>query len=108
MRLLKICLVLALVVMGLRAFDLQILRSHQYQRAASLQLRTTLPLPAVRGGIFDRNGAVLAMSVPTKEVIADDFQISHPVQEARRSRRCSGFPPFSWRRCSSATPATSC
>jgi cell division protein FtsI (penicillin-binding protein 3) len=94
MRLLKICLVLALVVMGLRAFDLQILRGGQYQRAASLQLRTTLPLPAVRGGIYDRNGAVLAMSVPTKEVIADDFQISHPVQEALALAPLLGMPPL--------------
>jgi len=81
-RFIRLLIVLALVAMGLRAFDLDILRGQQYQKAASLQLRSTVALPAIRGGVFDRNGAVLAMSVPTKEIIADDFQITHPVTES--------------------------
>jgi cell division protein FtsI (penicillin-binding protein 3) len=92
MRLFRVAIIIALVAMGLRAFDLQILRGHQYQKAASLQLRTTVPLPAVRGGIYDRNGAVLAMSVPTKEIIADDFQIVHPVQESLALAPLLGMP----------------
>ena len=79
---LKIGIVIALIVMGVRIFDLQVLRTHQYQKAAALQLRQTVTLPAVRGGIYDRNGAVLAMSVPTKMVIANNFQITHPTEEA--------------------------
>jgi cell division protein FtsI (penicillin-binding protein 3) len=82
MKWLRIGVVVALVVLAARAADLQILRSHQYQRLAAGQMRQTISLPAVRGGIYDRNGAVLAMSVPTKMVIANDFQITHPVQEA--------------------------
>ncbi len=78
--------------MGFRVIELQVFRAHQYQRAASLQLRQTVPMPAVRGGIFDRNGAVLAMSVPTKQVIADDFQISHPVEEAAALSPLLGIP----------------
>ena len=68
--------------MVLRLVDLQVLRHGQYQQDANQQLRSTITVPAIRGGIFDRNGAVLAMSVPTKEIIADDFQITQPVQEA--------------------------
>ena len=81
-RFLKIIVVCALAVMVLRLVDLQVLRHGQYQQDANQQLRSTITVPAIRGGIFDRNGAVLAMSVPTKEIIADDFQITQPVQEA--------------------------
>jgi cell division protein FtsI/penicillin-binding protein 2 len=78
----KIVIIIALVLMALRLLDLQVLRHGQYQQDANQQLRSTISIPAIRGGIYDRNGAVLAMSVPTKEVIADDFQIAQPVAEA--------------------------
>jgi cell division protein FtsI (penicillin-binding protein 3) len=42
----------------------------------------TVTVPALRGGIYDRNGETLVMSIPTKQVIADDFQISDPAAEA--------------------------
>ena len=82
MKWMRFAIVLALVILGARAADLQILRTGQYQKLAASQLRQTLTLPAVRGGIYDRNGAVMAMSVPTKMVIADNLQISHPAEEA--------------------------
>ena len=82
LRFLRILIALALALLACRLIDLQLFRAHQYQRDARLQLRQTFVLPALRGGIFDRNGAVLAMSVPTKEIIADDFQVAHPVAEA--------------------------
>ena len=51
---------------------------------------TTVTVPALRGSIYDRNGELLALSVPTKQVVADDFQITHPTTRgARRSRRFS-------------------
>ena len=40
------------------------------------------PLPSLRGGIYDRDGSPLALSVPTDDVVADDFQVAHPVQTA--------------------------
>ena len=92
LRFFKVVLLLVLVLMVLRLVDLQVARHHQYQHAANLQLRQTISLPAVRGGIFDRNGAVLAMSVPTKEVIADNFQIAHPVEEAAALAPLLGVP----------------
>ena len=39
-------------------------------------------MPSLRGGIYDRDGGPLALSVPTDDVVADDFQIAHPVQTA--------------------------
>lgn len=82
MKWLRWAVVISLVVLAARAADLQILRTRQYQKLAASQMRQTITLPAVRGGIYDRNGAVLAMSVPTKMVIANNFQIGHPAEEA--------------------------
>lgn len=81
-----------LLLMTARLVDLQIFRHAQYQGQANQQLRSTISIPAIRGGIYDRNGAVLAMSVPTKEVIADNFQITHPVQEAAALSPLLGIP----------------
>lgn len=93
LRFFKVVLLLVLALMVLRLVDLQVLRHHQYQHDANRQLRQTISLPAVRGGIYDRNGAVLAMSVPTKEVIADNFQITHPATEAAAIAPILGASP---------------
>ena len=41
-----------------------------------------MSLPSLRGGIYARDGSPLALSVPTDDVVADDFQIVHPVKTA--------------------------
>lgn len=88
----KIIVLVALGLMTLRLVDLQIVRHGQYQADANQQLRTTVSIPAIRGGIYDRNGAVLAMSQPTKKIIADNFQITHPVTEAAALSPLLGVP----------------
>jgi cell division protein FtsI (penicillin-binding protein 3) len=92
LKVIKIGIVVALLLMTLRLIDLQVFRHSQYQQDANQQLRATISIPAIRGGIFDRNGAVLAMSVPTKEVIADDFQITQPAKEALALSPLLGVP----------------
>jgi len=77
-----VLLVLVLVAMAARLADIQVLHSGQYRAAATQELNQVVQVPALRGGIYDRNGLALALSVPTKTVIADDFQIAHPVSEA--------------------------
>ena len=93
LRFLKIAVAAVLVLVGLRLVQLQVFRAHQYQADAASQLRKTVVLPSLRGGIYDRNGAVLAMSVPTKEVIADNFQISQPATEAAALAPLLGTTP---------------
>ena len=83
---------MVLLVITVRLVDIQVRRHDQYQHTAKLQLRRTVAIPAVRGGVYDRNGAVLAMSVPTKTVIADNFQIPHPVDEAKALSPILGVP----------------
>jgi cell division protein FtsI (penicillin-binding protein 3) len=62
--------------------SVQILHSASYQVAAQEESSRSVTLSALRGGIFARDGSPLALSVPTEDVIADDFQIAHPVQSA--------------------------
>ena len=52
------------------------------QAAARGESSITVSLPSLRGGIYDRDGSPLALSVPTDDVVADDFQVAHPVQTA--------------------------
>ncbi len=56
--------------------------SGSYQAAARGESAITVSLPSLRGGIYARDGSPLALSVPTDDVVADDFQVAHPVQTA--------------------------
>ena len=85
-------MLILLAVITIRLVDIQVRRHDQYQHAAKQQLRRVIETPAIRGGVFDRNGAVLAMSVPTKTVIADNFQIDHPAAEAKALAPILGQP----------------
>jgi len=76
---------LAVVMIGVvvRLADIQIVQSSHYKKIAASELSVTVADPGLRGDVYDRNGAVLAISVPTKTVVADDFQIAHPLAEAQ-------------------------
>jgi cell division protein FtsI (penicillin-binding protein 3) len=80
--LVRLILVLALVLMMARLVQIQVLHSGSYAAAARGESSITVPLPSIRGGIYNRSGAPLAMSVATDDVVADDFQVEHPVQTA--------------------------
>ena len=66
----------------IQLINLQVLRAPHFEKLSAQQLLTTVTVPALRGRIYDRNGELLALSVPTKQVVADDFQITHPTIEA--------------------------
>ncbi len=72
----------AFVALGVRLVFLQVVDHAHYARLSLAQVRVDVTTPALRGGIFDRNGQTLAISKPTSLVIADDFQIAHPAKEA--------------------------
>ena len=44
----------------------------------------TVPVPAVRGAIYDRNGQIMAVTVDARNVIADQTLVTDPVGEARK------------------------
>ncbi len=91
-RLIRLVLVLALFAVVARMIDIQVVRSGSYQAAANQESATTVNLPALRGGIFDRSGAALALSQPTDDVIADDFQVTHPLRYAQALSPLLGVP----------------
>lgn len=70
-----------LLIVG-RLVDVQVVRAGAYQVAARGESAITVSLPSLRGGIYARDGSILAQSVPTDDVVADDFQIAHPWRTA--------------------------
>ncbi|HTX63508.1 MAG TPA: hypothetical protein VMD28_07690, partial [Acidimicrobiales bacterium] len=82
-RIVRTVLVLVLAVVAARLVDVQVLHAGQYQKDAAQELAQPVTVPALRGAVTDRNGVVLAMSMPTDLVVADDLQVRHPLVEAR-------------------------
>ena len=72
----------ALLLLVARLVDVQVLHAGAYQAAARGESSVTVSLPSVRGGIYARDGSPLAMSVQTDDVVADDFQVAHPLKTA--------------------------
>jgi cell division protein FtsI (penicillin-binding protein 3) len=81
-RLFRLLLVLVMLALVARLVTVQVIHAGSYQTAAKEESSKSVTVPALRGGIYARDGAPLALSVPTEDVIADDFQIAHPVQSA--------------------------
>ncbi len=84
-RRLGVCSALLIVGFGglaARVGQLQIAEGGRYkQLSVSLALHT-IPLPAERGSIFDRNGRDLAMSIQRTTVYADPSLVTDPAHEA--------------------------
>jgi cell division protein FtsI (penicillin-binding protein 3) len=69
-------------LLSLRLVALQIVDHKHYAQLSVDQVRHDLTTNALRAGIYDRNGQILAISEPTSLVVADDMQIANPQQEA--------------------------
>ena len=65
---------MVLSVFGVRLFELQGLDPKAYAKLADAQGLVTVPLPATRGEITDRNGVPLAETVTGMMVVADPFR----------------------------------
>ena len=89
MRLVLVVVFVALVVQLVRVQEF----SHQhYASLSASELTQTVSIPAVRGGIFDRNGEVLAESVTKQTVVADPLLITHPASTAAALSPVLGVP----------------
>jgi cell division protein FtsI (penicillin-binding protein 3) len=80
--LVRFLLMIAMLFLVARLVDVQVLHAGAYEAAARGESSITVSLPSLRGGIFARDGSPLAMSVATDDVVADDFQVVHPVETA--------------------------
>jgi cell division protein FtsI (penicillin-binding protein 3) len=78
----RILVIVIFLVIAVRLVMVQGLSGGHYSSIGAAQVTSTVQVPAVRGGIFDRDGAVLATSVPRTTIVADPFLIKHPVAEA--------------------------
>ena len=81
-RLVRFILLVAMLLLVARLIDVQVLHAGAYESAARGESAITVSLPSVRGGIYARDGSPLALSVPTDDVVADDFQVAHPFATA--------------------------
>ena len=72
-----ICLgVLAcMVVLLARVADLQFLNQPMLEHEADQRSLRTVTLPTSRGTLLDRNGEALALSVPSRDIIADPLRV---------------------------------
>jgi cell division protein FtsI/penicillin-binding protein 2 len=78
----RLLLVAVFVVMGLRLVQVQEFSHTHYAALATAQLTQTVTVPPVRGGIYDRNGEVLAETVTRQTVVADPQIIKDPTKVA--------------------------
>jgi cell division protein FtsI (penicillin-binding protein 3) len=89
MRLVLVIVFLALIVQLINVQEF----SHQhYASLSASELTQTVSVPAVRGGIYDRNGEVLAESVTKQTVVADPMLITHPAATADALSPVLGLP----------------
>lgn len=58
-----------LILLGVRLYNLQIVKGEYYSERAESQRIRLIPIPAPRGAIFDRNGKLLVDSRPTYNVV---------------------------------------
>jgi cell division protein FtsI (penicillin-binding protein 3) len=77
-RALRVLLLVIFVAMVFRLVAVQEFSHQHYANLSSAELTQTVTVPALRGGIYDRTGEVLAESVTKQTVVADPFLIKDP------------------------------
>ena len=92
LRLLAALMSLAAAGLVVRLSVVQVVDAARYAAAERNEVAQTIQLPAARGSIYDSTGDVLAVSVPRTTILADDFQITAPVKEARTLAPLLGLP----------------
>ena len=89
MRLVLVIVFLALII---QLVNVQEFSHRHYASLSASELTQTVTVPAVRGGIYDRNGEVLAESVTKQTVVADPMLITHPAATADALSPVLGLP----------------
>lgn len=92
-RAMRLLLVLVFVLMGLRLVQVQEFGYRHYAALSKAHLTTSLSVPALRGGIYDRNGEVLAETVTRQTVVADPQIIKSPAAVAAVLAPLLGMAP---------------
>ena len=91
-RAMRLLLVLVFGAMVLRLVQVQEFGNVHYAALSRAQLTQSVVVPAVRGGIYDRNGEVLAETVTRQTVVADPEIIKDPAAVAAALSPLLGVP----------------
>ncbi len=91
-RAMRLVLVLVFLALAARLVSVQAFSHQRYATLSSAELTQSVSVPAVRGGIYDRNGEVLAESVTKQTVVADPLLITHPAVTADALAPVLGLP----------------
>ncbi|HWE71075.1 MAG TPA: penicillin-binding protein 2 [Acidimicrobiales bacterium] len=91
-RALRVLLLVIFVAMVFRLVVVQEFSHQHYANLSSAELTQTVTVPALRGGIYDRTGEVLAESVTKQTVVADPFLIKNPGALANALAPVLGLP----------------
>ncbi len=91
-RAMRLVLVLVFFALAAQLVHVQEFSHRHYASLSASQLTHTVSVPAVRGGIFDRNGEVLAESVVKQTVVADPMLITRPAATAAALSPVLGVP----------------
>ncbi len=91
-RAVRLLLVVAFAAIMIRLVAVQELSHQHYASLSASQLTQTVTVPPLRGGIYDRNGEVLAESVTKQTVVADPLLIDHPATVAQKLSPVLGIP----------------
>jgi cell division protein FtsI/penicillin-binding protein 2 len=88
----RLVLVVVFIVLVGRLISVQEFSHSRYASLSTSQLTQTVTVPAVRGGIYDRNGEVLAETVTKQTVVADPMLITRPASVAAALAPVLGLP----------------
>ena len=75
---------LALSGLAARLVQIQGVDASHYASYGSQEVYEKVPLPALRGAIYDRDGNLLAASAARVDVVADDYLVTKPGRELGR------------------------
>ena len=76
-----------------RALYVQVIGTEFFQRQGEIRYARTLELPASRGRILDRNGLILASSVPAASLWADPKDFDADTAQRKQLARLLGMTP---------------
>jgi cell division protein FtsI (penicillin-binding protein 3) len=74
-RVLRLVVLIAFLALAGRLIEIQGLSGNRYSSLAAGQVTTVQQVQAIRGAIYDRDGEVLAITVPRSTIVADPFII---------------------------------
>ena len=83
---------LGFVVLGARAAYIQVVNNHFFLHQGEVRYARTLELPASRGRILDRNGLILASSVPVPSFWAIPEDVDRDPAKLKELSRLLGIP----------------